>query len=161
MAETSSSDAAVSYDLVPKLMPHLDRHLIFPLLEFVESRCVFSHEEMLQAKYDLLKNSDMADFVGSLYRDIHDTDNIPEEFAKKKEAVVQTLKDLEEQSSTVLQLLENPDVVGNLRSDKTQNMQYLKDNHGVCALPSNGVVVELRKAEVNVEVVRKGYRRNG
>ncbi|KAL0634595.1 eukaryotic translation initiation factor 3 subunit E [Maublancomyces gigas] len=131
MAETSSSDAAVSYDLVPKLMPHLDRHLIFPLLEFVESRGVFSHEEMLQAKYDLLKNSDMADFVGSLYRDIHDTGDIPEEFAKKKEAVVQTLKDLEEQSSPVLQLLENPDVVGNLRSDKTQNMVYLKDNHGV------------------------------
>lgn len=130
MAE--NSDVTVSYDLVPKLMPHLDRHLIFPLLEFVESRGVFSHEEMLQAKYDLLKGSNMADFVGSLYRDIHDTGDIPEEFVRKREAVVQLLKDLEEQSLKVSQLLEDPDVVSNLRSDKTQNMQYLKDNHGVC-----------------------------
>ncbi|KAH0609582.1 uncharacterized protein H6S33_013068 [Morchella sextelata] len=129
--EAGSNDVAVSYDLIPKLMPHLDRHLVFPLLEFVQQRGIFTDEEITQAKYDLMKGSDMVDFVSSLYTKIHNTDDPPEELIGKREVVLQRLKDLGEQSEKVMQLLEDPDVVGNLRSDKMQNMQYLKDNHGV------------------------------
>lgn len=129
--EAGSNDVAVSYDLIPKLMLHLDRHLVFPLLEFVQQRGIFADEEITQAKYDLMKGSDMVDFVSSLYTKIHNTDDAPEELIGKREVVLQRLKDLGEQSEKVMQLLEDPDVVGNLRSDKMQNMQYLKDNHGV------------------------------
>ncbi|KAH8151595.1 uncharacterized protein LAJ45_04217 [Morchella importuna] len=129
--EAGSNDVAVSYDLIPKLMPHLDRHLVFPLLEFVQQRGIFTDEEITQAKYDLMKGSDMVDFVSSLYTKIHNTDDPLEELIGKRDVVLQRLKDLGEQSEKVMQLLEDPDVVGNLRSDKMQNMQYLKDNHGV------------------------------
>ncbi|RPB15205.1 eukaryotic translation initiation factor-like protein 3 subunit E [Morchella conica CCBAS932] len=129
--EAGSSGVAVSYDLIPKLMPHLDRHLVFPLLEFVQQRGIFTDEEITQAKYDLMKGSDMVDFVSSLYTKIHNTDDPLEELIGKRDVVLQRLKDLGEQSEKVMQLLEDPDVVGNLRSDKMQNMQYLKDNHGV------------------------------
>jgi len=121
-----------NYDLTPKLIPNLDRHLVFPLLEFLDNNESFTHEEMVQAKYDLLKTTNMTDFVGSLYREIHNVDDVPEEFTKKREAILDDLKSLEEMSRKVLDLFDDADVVSNLRSDKAQNMKYLEENHGVC-----------------------------
>ncbi|KAF8536049.1 putative eukaryotic translation initiation factor 3 subunit EifCe [Trichophaea hybrida] len=126
-----TAELVQKYDLTPKLIPNLDRHLIFPLLEFLDSNESFSHEEMLQSKYDLLKTTNMTDFVSDLYKEIHNTDNVPEEFAKKREVVLETLKSLEEGSRKVLDLFDDADVVSNLRSDKMQNMKYLEENHGV------------------------------
>lgn len=76
----------------------------------------------------------MTDFVGSLYKEIHDTDDVPEEFTKKREVVLETLKSLEEGSRKILDLFDDAEVVNNLRSDKMQNMKYLEENHGVCSL---------------------------
>lgn len=120
-----------SYDLTPKLIPNLDRHLIFPLLEFLDNNESLPHEEMIKAKYDLLKTTNMTDFVGNLYREIHNVDEVPEEFAQKRQVVLDTLKDLEEKSRKVLDLFDDAEVVSNLRSDKAQNMKYLEENHGV------------------------------
>jgi translation initiation factor 3 subunit E len=132
MADATPVAEVKSYDLTPKLIPNLDRHLIFPLLEFLDNNESLPHEEMVQAKYDLLKTTNMTDFVGSLYKEIHNVDEVPEEFAKKREVVLDTLKDLEEKSRKVLDLFDNAEVVSNLRSDKAQNMKYLEENHGVC-----------------------------
>jgi translation initiation factor 3 subunit E len=129
-----AAELVQKYDLTPKLIPNLDRHLIFPLLEFLDSNESFSHEEMVQSKYDLLKTTNMTDFVGSLYKEIHDTDDVPEEFTKKREVVLETLKSLEEGSRKILDLFDDAEVVNNLRSDKMQNMKYLEENHGVCSL---------------------------
>jgi hypothetical protein len=41
------------------------------------------------------------------------------------------LKDLDEKSKKMLELLENDEVIGALRSDKLANMQYLKENFDV------------------------------
>jgi translation initiation factor 3 subunit E len=120
-----------NYDLTSKLIPHLDRHLIFHLLEFLDGHEYFSHEEMLQSKFDLLKSTNMTDFVGTLYKEIHNTEDVPAEFGVKREKVLETLKSLEERSRKVLDLFDDADVVSNLRSDKMQNMKYLEENHGV------------------------------
>jgi translation initiation factor 3 subunit E len=132
MADATPVAEVKGYDLTPKLIPNLDRHLIFPLLEFLDNNESLPHEEMVQAKYDLLKTTNMTDFVGSLYKEIHNVDDVPEEFAKKREVVLDTLKDLEEKSRKVLDLFDNAEVVSNLRSDKAQNMKYLEETHGVC-----------------------------
>jgi len=130
-ADVDQATEVKNYDLTPKLIPNLDRHLIFPLLEFLDNNESFTHEEMVQAKYDLLKSTNMTDFVGSLYREIHNVDDVPEEFTKKREAILDDLKSLEEMSRKVLDLFDDADVVSNLRSDKAQNMKYLEENHGV------------------------------
>lgn len=38
---------------------------------------VYAPEELLQAKYDLFKNSNMADFVLDLYKQLHKTEEAP------------------------------------------------------------------------------------
>ncbi|TGZ85404.1 eukaryotic translation initiation factor-like protein 3 subunit E [Ascodesmis nigricans] len=130
---TSTESASVrdSYDLVPKLIPNLDRHLIFPLLEFIDNNGIHPHRDMVQAKYDLLKPTLMADFVGKLYAELHGLEQPPAEFQQKRDDAMKSLKDLEERARKVLDLFDNEEVVSNLRSDKAQNMKYLEENHGV------------------------------
>lgn len=89
----------------------------------------------MQAKYDLLKHTNMTDYVGSLWKEIHNTDDLPKEFTKKREDVLDQLKVLEEKSAKVLGLMETEDVISQLRSDKTANMKFLEETHGVCQVP--------------------------
>ena len=127
-------------DLMPKMMPNLDRHLIFPLIENMEQQGLLSQEQIAQAKYDLLKHTNMTDYVGSLWKEINNTDDLPEEFSRKREDVLAQLKTLEEQSAKVLVLLETEEVISQLRSDKMANMKFLEETHGVCH-PDAGLLV--------------------
>lgn len=77
----ASSTASGSNDLTAQLLPHLDRQLVLPLLDFLESRGTYSHEEVLKAKYDLLKPTNMVTFVLGLQRELEgkpDSEGVPE-----------------------------------------------------------------------------------
>ena len=88
-------------------------------------------KDLIRAKYDLLKPTNMTDYTANLWKEIHDSDDIPEEFIEKREHVLTTLQKLEEESQKVLSVLEDQEVISALRQDKTQNLQYLKEHHGV------------------------------
>jgi translation initiation factor 3 subunit E len=92
---------------------------------------MYPAKELMQAKYDLLKPTNMTDYTANLWKEIHDSDEIPVEFTQKREHVLATLQKLEEDSQKVLGVLEDQEVVSALRQDKTQNLQYLKEHHGV------------------------------
>ena len=62
-----------STDLTSKLLPHLDRHLALPLLDFLENRGTYTHEAVLKAKYQLLLPTNMVTFVLGLKREIDGT----------------------------------------------------------------------------------------
>lgn len=53
------------------------------------------------------------------------------EFAGKRESAVSTNERLQQEAQAVLDVIENPDVAQALRQDKSQNLQYLKDNYNV------------------------------
>lgn len=138
MAEHNSSEGPTNevseyknYDLMPKMMPHLDRHLIFPLIENMESQGIFPQTDILKAKYELLKHTNMSDYVGSLWKEIHHSEKVPEEFTKQREDVLKNLEVYQEQSQKVLELLEDQEVISQLRSDKTANMKFLEETHRV------------------------------
>jgi translation initiation factor 3 subunit E len=131
-AQKTPEEIAREYDLLPKLIPHFDRHLIFPLLEFVASQETEPIEEITKTKYELLKHTNMTDYVANLWREIHGVEQIPEEFLKKREEVLNKLQLFVEEASKITELLENDSVVTSLRSDKLANLQFLKEQHGVC-----------------------------
>ncbi|KAI9822152.1 MAG: eukaryotic translation initiation factor 3 subunit E [Thelocarpon impressellum] len=130
-AQQAADDIVRKYDLLPKMIPNFDRHLVFPLLEFHSAQEIESAEEMVKTKYELLKQTNMTDYVANLWREIHDRDDIPEEFVKKREEVLQRLQLYLEESSKITELLEEKEVVDRLRSDKIANLQFLKEQHGV------------------------------
>lgn len=130
-AAHSTTNAEEEYDLLPKLIPYLDRHLVFPLLEFATVHEGEDADDITKSKYELLKHTNMTDYVANLWQDINKSDTMPEEFVKKREQVLEKLREYEEQSSKITELLQDDSVVGNLRSDKAANLKFLEEQHGV------------------------------
>lgn len=83
LASTSAvhADSLKSHDLTSHFLPHLDRHLVLPLLDFLEARGTYSHEEVLKGKYDLLSPTNMVTYVLGLKRELEgktDETEVPE-----------------------------------------------------------------------------------
>lgn len=141
-APAANGDGSVAdYDLMLKLTQNLDRHMIFPLLEFNAGQLVDEESgevkdeakarEITQAKYSLLKKTDMTDYVANLYCELEGLEEPPAEFADKKQKVFGQLQKYEQDTSKIIELLERDDVVNNLRSDKVANLEFLKKEHEV------------------------------
>lgn len=132
--------ATSEFDLLPKLVTKLDRHLIFPLLEFSSSQLdnedgtsadETKTRELLKAKYELLKKTNMTDYVANLYCDLEGLQDPPKEFTEKRQKVIETLEKFEDTTSKLTELLQTDEVVTNLRSDKVANLEFLKKDHDV------------------------------
>lgn len=130
------------YDLLPTLVTKLDRHLIFPLLEFRRgqlenedgvSKDEAKSRELLKATYELLNKTNMTDYVANLYCDLEGLQDPPKEYADKRQKVIDTLEKYEETTGKIQELLGREDVVTNLRSDKVANLEFLKKDHDVRA----------------------------
>ncbi|KAK4187627.1 eukaryotic translation initiation factor 3 subunit E [Podospora australis] len=144
MASTTTANGGQSpaeYDLLLKLAPHLDRHMIFPLLEFSagqnideESGNVKDEEkarQITQAKFALTKRTNMTDYVANLHCELEGLEQPPAEYAERKKQVFGQLEKYEQETQKITELLERDDVVGALRSDKVANLEYLKREHDV------------------------------
>jgi hypothetical protein len=53
------------------------------------------------------------------------------EFSEKRENALSTNERLQQEAQAVLDVIEKPEVAQAMRQDKSQNLQYLKDNYGV------------------------------
>jgi translation initiation factor 3 subunit E len=130
---------AVSSDgssIMPRLATNLSRHLLFPLIQFESERAEeqgldAKAKEILAGKLKLLEDTNMTDYVATLYCELHGVENAPEEYNKKRQEVIQELENFEESSSKIRDLLTQDEVVNGLRSDKVANLEFLKNQHGV------------------------------
>jgi len=121
-----------TYDLTPVIGQYLDRHLVFPLLEFLDiKKDIYSEDDLLKAKLDLLDKTNMVDFAMDIFKKLHKTDEVPAEMKERREKVVATLKELQGLCSPILKVMENQGLVKQLRQEKLFTQQYLEENHGV------------------------------
>lgn len=132
-AAQSPADVAKQQTVLANLIPNLDRHLVFPLLNFLEEETPEDEDttDITNLKFSLLKQTNMHDFVGDLYAQLNDLPERPQEYTQKREQVLEKRQQYEEETEKLQNLLADAEVVNNLRSDKQSNMNYLKDNHGV------------------------------
>lgn len=119
------------YDLTKTIIPHCDRHLVFPLLAHLVEDELFPIEEVRAAQYELAKETNMVDYAVNLFQQLHPDEEIPEEFAGKRERAVSTNERLQQEAQAVLNVIENPEVAQSLRQDKNQNLLYLKEHYNV------------------------------
>ncbi|GAA5915462.1 eukaryotic translation initiation factor 3 subunit E [Sporobolomyces salmoneus] len=136
MVAAPSSPFPQADQLLPRVVENLDRHLVLPLLDFLESRDKYSHEEILKAKIDLLGKTNMVTFVEGMQRELEGKDEGEkvqgeQEFRKREQEVVKSLNDLRAQAEGIMDTISKPEVVTALRQDKQHNLTYLKENHGV------------------------------
>ena len=132
-------DITEQYDLLPKMLPYFDRHLVFPLLEFLDSLEDEGSTRIRELQYALLKSTNMTEYVANLWKEIHSTDKVPPEFHKKGEEVLAQLSRFQTETSQIDAILNDESVTSNLRSDKVANLKYLEQNHGI----SNAMIESL------------------
>ncbi|KAG5440068.1 hypothetical protein PCK2_000580, partial [Pneumocystis canis] len=125
---------SLPYDLVPRMVPYLDKHLIFPLLEFLQQNKIYEKNVILQAKYDLLLETYMTDYIINLSQEmslINPSFKNTIEFDKKKQEEMEEFNNLNKESQKVLEVLENLEIITALKQDKAHNLQFLKETHGI------------------------------
>nr|CAD1821958.1 unnamed protein product [Ananas comosus var. bracteatus] len=116
-----------NYDLTSRIAPHLDRHLVFPLLEFLQERQLYDDDEILKAKIELLSQTNMVDYAMDIHKSLYHTDDVPQEMIERRVEVVARLKLLEESAAPLISFLQSATLVQELRADKQYNIQMLHD----------------------------------
>jgi translation initiation factor 3 subunit E len=119
------------YDLTPKIAPHLDRHLVFPLLEFLQERDFYPNKNILKNKIDLLNNTNMVDYAMDIWKTLHQADDVPQDMVDRRVEVVSRLKALEEAAAPLVTFLQNADAVRELRGDRQYNLQWLTEKYQI------------------------------
>jgi hypothetical protein len=64
------------YDLTSELAQHLDRHLVFPLLEFLGSKGLYDEKDIEAAKLALIEKTNMVDYAVDIYQQLNQTDEV-------------------------------------------------------------------------------------
>ena len=80
---------AAQYELSPVLAKYLDRHLVFPLLEFLQERGIYVEEDILKSKIALLQRTNMVDFAMDIYKALYNTEEVPADMKDRRSEVVQ------------------------------------------------------------------------
>lgn len=116
------------YDLTNKIGQYMDRHMIFPLLEFLSHHEIYPSDELVQAHYDLLSETHMVDYANEIYREIHPDEECSPVYENRRTQVLARLEELRNESSEIMTIIQDPDVIKQLKQDKLQNIQFLKEN---------------------------------
>ena len=119
-APTDSSDGAATdaatYDLTSLISPYLDLHMMFPLLEYIDSlistgSISYSSLDVAQARLELLKPTHMVDYAMDIYREVHgENAAIPQRMEDQKAGVFKELEELREGQMKFDELCRSEDV---------------------------------------------------
>lgn len=97
---TNNASSAADHDLTASVSPHLDLHMMFPLLEYVDSliaqgRIPYSVNDVAAARLALLRPTHMVDYAMDIHRELHGADTkVPEEMEERKVRVFERLEEL-------------------------------------------------------------------
>lgn len=98
----TASEAAAQWNLTSSVSPYLDLHMMFPLLEYVDSlistgSIPYSSSDVAAARLSLLRPTHMVDYAMDIYRELHGADaEIPVEMEEQKSKVYETLAALKD-----------------------------------------------------------------
>lgn len=128
------ADAAASanqWDLIPRMTPFLDRHLVLPLLEFLEEKQIYPQDDIKRAKLDLLAETNMVDFIKDIQSTIGGVSN-EKELEARKSAVLARMTELQNEAAPLIELANKADTMKALKEAGNLNkVGYLSEHHGV------------------------------
>jgi len=89
------------WDLTSKVSPYLDRHMMFPLLEYLDTligagTVSYSSKDVAAARLALLRPTHMVDYAIDIYKGLHGDDSaVPPEMEEQKKEVYSRLEELQ------------------------------------------------------------------
>lgn len=136
------SEIAVKYDLTQRMMPFLDRHLIYPLVNFLGKQGLYDEKLITQTKYELLKDTNMHEYTQQLWSELNGgNSDVPAPESKASKPSDKELEQWEQSSKKVMSIFADEEVRNNLKQDKLANLQYLESTHNI----TSENIVELYK----------------
>ncbi|KAK7504078.1 hypothetical protein BaRGS_00004810 [Batillaria attramentaria] len=112
------------FDLTPILCKHLDRHLVFPLLEFLSVKELYDEKDMLLGKLQLLSNTNMVDFAMDVFKNLYPDQKDPANLREKRQDVVTKLKSLQAETDVITKIFEEPEVQRQIQSSRDGRQLY-------------------------------------
>ncbi len=79
--------SATAGDLTQQLSKFLDRHLVFPLLEFLYNRQLYDADDIQKAKIALLGNTNMVDYAMDIHESLYGKGSVPQEMNERRSEV--------------------------------------------------------------------------
>ena len=119
------------HSLMPTLFRYLDRHMVYYLLEFLHNQGTYNDGDLLRAKIDILKTTNMVDSAIDIHKSLYKSDIVPEDLASKRKEVLANMKSLQGDVAPLLEVLDNVPLVQSLRSSGVFNAAYLRHQHGI------------------------------
>jgi translation initiation factor 3 subunit E len=106
------NETATDWDLTLSISPYLDRHMMFPLLEYLDTliqagKIEYSAKDVAAARLSLLRPTHMVDYAIDIYKNLNGTDTAPEEMLQQKEKVYQRLEELRAGCKSLYDLCQN------------------------------------------------------
>ena len=98
---TSERQGLEQWDLTSKISPFLDRHMMFPLLTYLDElieggRLDYSSKDVAAARLALLRPTHMVDYAIDTYKSVHgDGAAVPKEMEEQKSQVFKQREELE------------------------------------------------------------------
>ena len=74
-------------DLTQKLARFLDRHLVFPLLEFLTHKDLYDVDDMQRAKLSLVSATNMVDYAMDIHKELY-AEEPPQEMKDRRIEVI-------------------------------------------------------------------------
>ncbi|ODQ60977.1 hypothetical protein WICANDRAFT_61537, partial [Wickerhamomyces anomalus NRRL Y-366-8] len=133
MSELGAAELEIArkYDLTKKVIPFLDRHLIYPILESLRSEDLYDDKAITQLTFDLFKETNMISFVKEQWKTLNPNAQVPKELEEKEAKVDEIFNKLNNETKETLDILNLPEVQDHLKQDKQFNREYLEKNHGI------------------------------
>jgi translation initiation factor 3 subunit E len=134
--DTATTEDASTYDLTSRISPYLDLHMMFPLLEYIDSlisngAISYSSSDVAQARLSLLKPTHMVDYAMDIYREIKgENAEIPKEMEDQKVEVFRELEELREGAAKMDELFRNDELRANLVQSNQWNIKFLTSEPG-------------------------------
>lgn len=99
------------WDLTGKMSPFLDKHLVFPLLEFLLHRTeLFIKEDLLKAKFELLSETSMVDWALDSFTELYPDKPKDPALEAKHGDIIERLKELSGACEPLIKLFQESDV---------------------------------------------------
>lgn len=122
---------ARKYDLTNKVSQFLDRHLVYPLFEFLGSEYIYDNEVVSKLIFELLKDTNMTSFVKKQFEELYPNQEFPKELLEKENTFKSESERLDKETQETLMILSQKEVQEKLKEDKDFNKTYLETNHGI------------------------------
>mmetsp|Transcript_50902 Transcript_50902/g.58852 ORF Transcript_50902/g.58852 Transcript_50902/m.58852 type:complete len:516 (+) Transcript_50902:109-1656(+) len=131
MTEQKSVGGLERWDLTNKNSAYLDRHMMFPLLEYLDGlieadRISYSSKDVAAARLALLRPTHMVDYAVDTYKSVHgESAEIPAEMEEQKTQVFKQLEELEHGCKRLTDLCNNKEEKTKLISEGQWNIAAL------------------------------------